>query len=67
MRVALPSFLAAVAGVCLGTALTLMGVRLATTRPRPRDLAGMFLAAAGLALTLVALFIAVTATDPSSP
>ena len=47
MKVAL-YLLAALAGVLLCT----HGVRLATTRPRPQNLAGMVLATAGVGLAL---------------
>ena len=65
MRVAVPSLIAALAGVCLGIALTLGGVRLATTGRRPRDLGGMLLAAVGLGLMLVAMYAAVSALRPA--
>ena len=39
--------------VLLGLAATVYGVRLATMRRRPADLAGALLAAAGLALALL--------------
>jgi hypothetical protein len=60
MRVAVLSLVAALAVLCLGVALTLAGIRIATTHPRPRDLGGMLLAAAGLALALGGMFAAVT-------
>jgi hypothetical protein len=41
-----------IGGAAAGIAALLRGVRVATTRPRPRDLGGMLLAALGMALAL---------------
>ena len=43
------------AGAALGVGLLARGLRLALSRPRPQDLAGMMLAAAGLALAVAML------------
>jgi hypothetical protein len=43
------------AGAALGFALVARGLRIALSRPRPRDLGGMILAAAGLALAVAML------------
>jgi hypothetical protein len=43
------------AGAALGVALVARGLRIALSRPRPRDLGGMILAAAGLALAVTML------------
>ena len=43
------------AAAALGVGLVARGLRIALSRPRPRDLAGMMLAAAGLALAVAML------------
>jgi hypothetical protein len=53
------------AGAALGVVLTARGLRIALGRPRPRDLAGMMLAAAGLALAAAMLTAASGIIDRS--